>query len=477
MGRVGWRPYVSPISTLLTNVVASWNAETSGTGLDTSIYASWNGEANANDSVGTKHGTLINGTTITAGKIGNAFTYNAATSDYVDLPQMAFKFTGSFTVSMWVYNTSGSGTDRTLCHNYPFQAGSGQRGWKFGINTANQIYFIRTYNQFINGSNDLSNALVTVPLNTWTHVGMSWNASTRQISFIQNGEFVRSVTLSQWDIYYPTPDSLNVARIGHPTFKGKIDAFNIWTKVLTNDEALNLHNAGNGAQYPFSSQSLPSTNDAVGTSHGTLVNGATFSTGKIGNAFSFDGINDSIDIGNKFDLGTKSWTFNVWFNANTIKDQYIFSKGQSTWESFRYGLNVKADGKLCMFIGDWMPGSMAPTSTQTITAGQWYMATVVIDRSYGVGAQGNQYQFILKLYINGIRETLIGAASFTNSSSITPYDNYANFRIGAFNDASNNGLVSNFNGTIDLLSIWDRPLTQSEITQLYNSGNGKQYPF
>jgi hypothetical protein len=33
------------------------------------------------------------------------------------------------------------------------------------------------------------------------------------------------------------------------------------------------------------------------------------------------------------------------------------------------------------------------------------------------------------------------------------------------------------NGTkIDTFNIWNKELTQSEITELYNSGNGKQYP-
>ena len=473
MGRVGWRPYVSPISTLLTNVVASWNAETSGTGLDTSIYASWNGEANANDSVGTKHGTLMGSASITPGKIGNAFQYNGSNA-YVLLPQLTLKLTTAFTVSAWVYQTSRP-TESWIFYNYPFEAGAGQKGWGLYIQNNGVLVFIYT-DRYVGGRISTSGG-TTVPLNTWTLITATWNPSTGTIELYMNSTSVAWNSWGSGQIFYPNTDNVNLSILGNTQFNGKIDGANIWSRALSLSEIISLHNAGNGAQYPFSSQNLPSTNDAVGTSHGTLVNGATFSTGKIGNAFSFDGINDSIDIGNKFDLGTKSWTFNVWFNANTIKDQYIFSKGRSNWESFRYGLNVKADGKLSILIVDNMPGSIAPTSTQTITTGQWYMATVVIDRSYGVGQWSNQYQFTLKLYINGIQETLIGTSSITNSSTITNYYNPTNFRIGAFGDSSGNGLVSNFNGKIDLLSIWDRPLTQSEVTQLYNSGNGKKYPF
>jgi hypothetical protein len=29
---------------------------------------------------------------------------------------------------------------------------------------------------------------------------------------------------------------------------------------------------------------------------------------------------------------------------------------------------------------------------------------------------------------------------------------------------------------IDALSVWDKTLTATEVSDLYNSGNGKQYP-
>jgi hypothetical protein len=34
-----------------------------------------------------------------------------------------------------------------------------------------------------------------------------------------------------------------------------------------------------------------------------------------------------------------------------------------------------------------------------------------------------------------------------------------------------------FNGSIDEVGIWSRALTSSEVTSLYNSGSGRQYPF
>lgn len=69
------------------------------------------------------------------------------------------------------------------------------------------------------------------------------------------------------------------------------------------------------------------------------------------------------------------------------------------------------------------------------------------------------------------------STNFPTAFTLSDFNNIANFRIGSFNDSANNGTVGNFHGAIDGLSIWDKILTQSEITQLYNSGNGKHYPF
>ena len=42
--RIGWRSYVSPLSSLLTSIYGVWNAETTSTTLATSVYSAWNGE-------------------------------------------------------------------------------------------------------------------------------------------------------------------------------------------------------------------------------------------------------------------------------------------------------------------------------------------------------------------------------------------------------------------------------------------------
>ena len=42
--------------------------------------------------------------------------------------------------------------------------------------------------------------------------------------------------------------------------------------------------------------------DSAGVNHGVLQNGVAFAPGKVGQAFSFDGVNDSVDLGGWFNL-------------------------------------------------------------------------------------------------------------------------------------------------------------------------------
>jgi len=49
--------------------------------------------------------------------------------------------------------------------------------------------------------------------------------------------------------------------------------------------------------------------------------------------------------------------------------------------------------------------------------------------------------------------------------------------IGAFKYGVSSVSEYQANGNkIDAVNVWQKELTQSEITELYNSGNGKQYP-
>lgn len=62
----------------------------------------WKGEADASDSQGANHGTLLNGASIAAGHVGNGFLFDGV-DDYIEIPaDPSLAFTTAMTVSAWV---------------------------------------------------------------------------------------------------------------------------------------------------------------------------------------------------------------------------------------------------------------------------------------------------------------------------------------------------------------------------------------
>ena len=97
-------------------------------------------------------------------------------------------------------------------------------------------------------------------------------------------------------------------------------------------------------------------NDAKGTYNGTLTNGATYSTGKIGSGFQLDGINDYVNMGDVMDIGLNSFTFNTWIKpSNVSSSMTIISKSYAGPGSGRYSFYLSGN-KLGMFFSTGVIG-------------------------------------------------------------------------------------------------------------------------
>ncbi len=195
--------------------------------------------------------------------------------------------------------------------------------------------------------------------------------------------------------------------------------------------------------------------DSVGTNTGNNL-GATFTTGKIGNAASFDGINDYIafsDILNQL----SSFSISSWIKPEAISSEHnIVRKGLSgagNPPEAGYGLVILYDN-LFAKIDD---GTKSATLTANIQSlkDTFFHTTLTIDRSANT----------MKLFINGVE---------VNSTSIQEVGSvYSNlfFAIGALDRNPGSPLVSGyFKGLIDDLRIYNRALSSAEIAELYQLG-------
>jgi len=86
-------------------------------------------------------------------------------------------------------------------------------------------------------------------------------------------------------------------------FNGLIDEVEIFNRALTATEIKAIYDAGSAGKIKPASGPVGrwsgdgNANDSVDGNHGTLAGGATFAPGMVGQAFSFDGVDDLVFIG------------------------------------------------------------------------------------------------------------------------------------------------------------------------------------
>ena len=198
-------------------------------------------------------------------------------------------------------------------------------------------------------------------------------------------------------------------------------------------------------------------NDSKGSINGTLFNGATYGTGKINNGFSLDGVNDFVDFGNNFDFdGSTAFTFSFWMNLSNLTDKTIIGK----WNSGNFGyLFFLIGSKLRIALSNNVSTNILRIDTvNSLTTG---LKHIVISYDGSKNVSGLTVKIDnTSQSLTTLNNTLTGSISTTDSFRISPNVVGLNYMVGI----------------IDELAIWNRVLTATEVTELYNTGSGKQYP-
>jgi hypothetical protein len=165
-------------------------------------------------------------------------------------------------------------------------------------------------------------------------------------------------------------------------------------------------------------------------------------------SMAFDGIGGYVDTGAKLSVdGLATASFSLWFLTDSTGYKYIFGDGNANRLLYHQPsgrIDLTFDGSV-----DYRTYS-APT-----VFGDWNNIVITFDGSL---AQADR----LKVYLNGgtpIANTLGGTTSTVVASVV-------NFYIGRAGTYSANKWV----GNLDEFSIWNTALSQSEVTEIYNSG-------
>lgn len=202
------------------------------------------------------------------------------------------------------------------------------------------------------------------------------------------------------------------------------------------------------------------SNDAIGGNNGTDT-GITYSSGngKIGQGAGFalvsvSHINTSIALNY---TNTSAFTWGVWCNMSDNVSGYVLTSNVLPGVGNMFVSLIKdvTSGKMTFQIGKSGTGVTNCTAGTGYTTGNWEYYVMTYD-----GANN------MELFRNG---SSTATASYSNGAAGSTG---SGFYMGYANNATNY-----ITGALDEVSLWTRVLSGTEITQLYNSGNGFAYPY
>ena len=187
-----------------------------------------------------------------------------------------------------------------------------------------------------------------------------------------------------------------------------------------------------------------------GTNTGTLTNGPTWVDGKLGKALSFDGISTYVSLGNPgnspLNVGTSDFTIASWIKTTDGGGQRCIVSSTGSSRGVRFGLT---GGHPYYLIGDGTTYRESSIGSAVVNDGNWHHLVIVFSRTSSTATA----------YVDGMSS---GVDSF--SASIGSANSGSTKVIGAM--AAGTGLI---NGTIDDVRIYNRALSQAEITALYGT--------
>ena len=192
-------------------------------------------------------------------------------------------------------------------------------------------------------------------------------------------------------------------------------------------------------------------NDIIGGNNGSLVGGAGFAAGEVGQAFSFNGTSGYVTVPNSpsLDFSGGSITVEAWIKVNYLTNNAdwkgIITKGNASWRLFG-----TVYSNTITFGGAGTSGTQVINGNRNVNDGNWHHVAAVYD-----GAN-------MFLYVDGTLD-----ASQPETGLITTTSDPVG--IGYL---QNSGLPGQywFDGRIDEPSIYSRALSAGEIAAIYNAG-------
>ena len=199
-------------------------------------------------------------------------------------------------------------------------------------------------------------------------------------------------------------------------------------------------------------------NDESGNGNNGTVNGASLTSDRFMNvnkAYSFDGVDDKIEINHSNSLNTFPLSVVAWVRTNqccvegsSIVSKYLYGSSNG------FGLSYRPWSGTFSGFYSTSAAQIQDTAAVYINNNSWHMVSLIVDNSG------------IKLFHN---QLMIAQEPWTGLASV--YTNTRNLLFGKSDFPSSVPINGHLSGDIDDIGIWNRSLTQQEITDLYNAVN------
>jgi hypothetical protein len=410
----------------------------------------------------TTGGTLVNGVGFSGSGINSALSFDG-TDDFVRISSdQPFTPRNGFSVTSWV-----NPTDITFQRYTEITRRQGSGG-----STPTYLLSFQEYGDIISFGlkttstyNELDIQINSGGTNTWTSYIGTWDGTNKRLyrNGSNIGQNAQIGTISDDSGVFTSIGSLPA---GGEYFRGRISQVQMYDRglspfevyqnynaikgrygipdIVTGGLVLNL-DAGNPYSYnPDNTGSTVWTDVSYTSNGGTLINGASYTGGTI----QFDGTNDYVNCGNILNpsLLNNNFTIEVWFNSSGYRagqQQRLVS--YQDWYAFFFDGNsiLRFEIRLNDF-------SYRAVTTTIPSVGSWNQLIATCNGTK------------LEIYKNGV---LSNTTNYTGSIGTTNYV----FNIGAYQ----NDTQYRINGRMSSTRVYNRVLTQAEITQNFNALRGR----
>jgi hypothetical protein len=197
--------------------------------------------------------------------------------------------------------------------------------------------------------------------------------------------------------------------------------------------------------YPLDSDA----DDAKGSNNLTETD-ESYVTGKIGNCCEFNGTSTFLNTASDL-VNTADFSLNFWVKIDTAADNDQLFRLDTSQTGFAMLTNENG-GAYYAYLYYFSSGANGTYEGSTdLNDSNWHMITIVVDSS----DTGDE----IKVYVDGSIDAHGGLAGGRNSPQ--------NFNRFGQNDGDRW-----FDGFLDEISIYNKPLSSNQITKLYNAGTG-----